>query len=192
MTGAVTTTPAKNRARNGDVREETSEVSIDPKTGRVIAFGRMRKRTASADPFAFDRAIIPDGWDYQWVAYAVYGQDQTAAMVGYQENGWTPVPADRHPGMFMPPGYKGNITRDGQMLMERPMMLTMEARDEERRKALSQSSDARRQFGIRGAPDKGFVTDTADVRKVSFARAAYESTDGVPRPNLTRIPETGE
>lgn len=191
MTVAAGPTQAKNRARSADVRDDT-EVSIDPKTGRVVAFGRMRKRSGSTDPFAFDRSIIPDGWDYQWVTCEVYGQDQTSQMVAHQENGWTPVPADRHSGAFMPPGYKGNITRDGLMLMERPMALTLEARDEERRKAFGQAADSRRQFGIRGAPDKGFVTDTADVRKVSYARASYESTDGVARPQLQRIPDSGE
>lgn len=180
-----------NRARTGTGRED-SGVSIDPATGRVIAFGRTRKRRSDADQFHIPPEIIPDGWDYQWVTFSVYGQEQTANLVSMQENGWTPVPADRHAGMFMPAEHKGSIIRDGLMLVERPMALTIEARQEEHRKSRTQSNDARRLFGMRGAPEKGFVTDTPTARRVNGVTTSYESTGDIPRPELQRIPNQGD
>lgn len=94
-----------------------------------------RNRTGAADSFYVPPHIIPAGWSYQWNAVTVYGERQTAQQVQAMENGWRPVPAERHDGVFMPPGFKGAIERDGQMLMERPLVLTQEAQDEEKRKA---------------------------------------------------------
>lgn len=170
----------------------SSGIEVDPDTGRVVAFGRTRKRQANVNQFEIDRSIVPPGWDYQWVTFTVYGQEQVHGIVSFKENGWTEVPADRHPGMFMPHGHKGAIIRDGQVLMERPMALTVEARNEERRSAWGQSNSARQQFGIRGAPEKGFVTDTPDVRRMSYARATVEPVDGIAAPPLQRIPEKGD
>lgn len=90
------------------------------------------------DKFEFDRAIIPDGWDYAWKRLTTMGQEDPAYQVQLSRNGWEPVPASRHPEM-MPADWKhSSITRDGQILMQRPMEITDRSRLIERRRALDQ------------------------------------------------------
>lgn len=59
----------------------------------------------------FDLAagLAPAGMAYQWDAL------ENAPRVG-----WKCVPASRHPGIFMPYGYTGDIEVEGLWLMERP------------------------------------------------------------------------
>lgn len=110
-------------------------------SGRVEAIGRdgkpvSRKRPGGgADQFYIPGHIIPEGWSYEWKRATVFGQVDRAHQIHLGENGWTPVPASRHDGMFMPPGDKGAIERDGLVLMERPVVLTEEAREEDRQAA---------------------------------------------------------
>lgn len=90
------------------------------------------------DKFEFDRGIIPDGWDYAWKRLTTMGQEDPAYQVQLSRNGWEPVPASRHPEM-MPADWKhSTITRDGQILMQRPMEITERSRLIERRRALDQ------------------------------------------------------
>jgi len=108
-----------------------------------------RKRTAEimdhgmamdegTDKFEFDRRMIPDGWDYAWKRLTVMGQEDPAYQVQLSRNGWEPVPAARHPEM-MPADWKhSTITRDGQILMQRPMEITERSRLIEKRRALDQ------------------------------------------------------
>jgi hypothetical protein len=77
----------------------------------------------------------PDGWDYQWKLKSVLNQDDIDRIRQNEMNGWEPVPLTRHPEL-MPRGWKGEtIEVGGLVLMERPMMFTQEAREEERRAA---------------------------------------------------------
>ena len=77
----------------------------------------------------------PDSWDYQWKLKSVLGQDDVDRIRQNEMNGWEPVPLSRHPEL-MPKGWKGDtIEVGGLVLMERPMMFTQEAREEERRAA---------------------------------------------------------
>lgn len=110
------------------------------------------------DKFEFDRAIIPDGWDYAWKRLTVYGQEDPAYQVQLARNGWEPVPASRHPEM-MPHDWKhANITRDGQVLMQRPMEITDRSRIIERRRALDQVRVKEAQLS--GAPPGTFERGT--------------------------------
>lgn len=110
------------------------EVLMGP-NGRVMVKGRdgkMLTRTSSGhggDRFYVSPEMIPDGWSYQFIAVSVTGQTQNTTT--FLNDGWTPVPASRHDGMYMPKGTDGPIIMDGQMLVERPIELTLEARDEE-------------------------------------------------------------
>lgn len=135
VAGARQTVKAQRGAPARGVERE--EVQRAP-NGRVMARGRdgqmlYRKRLNTGDKFHIDPTEIPQGWSYQWVAVSVLSNSDRDLIntQGFSENGWTPVPSDRHPGQFMPMGHKGAIIRDGQMLMERPLPLTQEARAEE-------------------------------------------------------------
>ena len=106
------------------------------------------KFNGNEDLFAFDRSIIPDGWDYQWKVKTVKNWEWVEHQVTLASNGWEPVPAERHDGVFMPRGAKGNIERGGQILMERDMRLTMQARRAERQEANSQLNMSRSMAGL--------------------------------------------
>lgn len=81
---------------------------------------------------------IPDGQDYQWITASIYGQPQNQRLARFQRQGWVPVPASRHDGMFMPKGHEGPIEVDGLMLHERSKKISDMARMHELRKAKGQ------------------------------------------------------
>ena len=77
----------------------------------------------------------PEGWDYQWKRRTIYNQEDPSYQVELSRNGWEAVPLSRHPEM-MPKNWQGNtIEVEGQVLMERPKILTDEARARELRAA---------------------------------------------------------
>jgi hypothetical protein len=123
------------------------------------------------DKFEFDRSIIPDGWDYAWKRLTVYGQEDPAYQVQLSRNGWEPVPAKRHPEM-MPHDWKhATITRDGQILMMRPMEITERSRLIEKRNALNQVRVKELQLG--SAPNGTFERGTHPGAPV-LVKKAYE------------------
>jgi hypothetical protein len=75
------------------------------------------------DELALDNINVPDGWTYEWKRQTVYGKGDPAYDTKLARTGWESVPADRHPSM-MPKGHRGEITRDGLILMERPKVIT--------------------------------------------------------------------
>lgn len=174
----------RNVAVAGAGESETRPINRDPI--RAVAVGRdgkelTRKRRSNTNAFYIDASIIPDGWDYQWNTYSVFNEQMTSMQVLMAENGWRPVPAERHEGYFMPAGYKGPIIRDGLVLEERPKSLSDEARAEEREKAIAQKRGARQQFGIQNLPES-MTTRTPGVAANTYARAQYESGSDIPRP----------
>lgn len=103
--------------------------------GRIMVMdraGRMISRTGNnggTDRFDVPVSMIPDGWSYQWIAVSVTGKPVN--NTGMFQNGWEAVPAKRHDGIFMEKGHEGSIIIDDQMLCERRIELTLEARAEE-------------------------------------------------------------
>ena len=93
----------------------------------------------------FERVKAPKGWSYQWNAVTAVNKEvleiHQGAIVDLYENGWRPVPAARHPGVWTPPGYEGAIVVKGQRLEERPLSLTLEARREDEARAKAQLRD---------------------------------------------------
>lgn len=90
---------------------------------------------SGTDEFFVEPGIIPSGWSYEWKRHTVLGAEDPAHQVSLQRKGWEIVPAPRHPEM-MPLGYTGGmIIRKGMVLMERPLVITEEARDVEKRRA---------------------------------------------------------
>lgn len=72
------------------------------------------------DDFYIPPEEIPTGWDYQWRTESVIGKEDKNYMYGLIRRGWEPVPEGRHPGYI--------VRREGLILMERPKVLTDEAR----------------------------------------------------------------
>jgi hypothetical protein len=159
-------------ARTPVVRGHTAE-------GRVIALGRdgkpiSRKGTPGVDKFAISPDQIPEGWSYQWIAETVLNAPQTSMIVGFQQNGWTEVPADRHPSI--------PVRQDGLVLVERPKALTDEARGEEIQAAKDQIRANVEQFmPADSVQAQAGLRATGGIRK---GRPQSVVQDGVPAPTL--------
>lgn len=117
-------------------------------------------RTGS-NRFEFDRDVIPDGMDYEWKRKSMFGAEDIENMINLDQNGWSPVPADRHPELM---GRRavvgGEIVRGGLMLMERPVEITEEARELDTFAARSQVAQQVQRLGLEGkrAAGKGIKT----------------------------------
>jgi|SRR5690242_7699480 len=139
---------ARTQTRGGARTLPNGRVEVIGHNGEVLS----RTRTQVGDIFDIPQSMIPNGWTYQWNAVSIAGNsdillDQNHMM--YQ-NGWRPVPAERYAGTLVPKGSKGNIIRGQQMLMERPLALTEEARAEDVRNALQLLSDRNESLKLTG------------------------------------------
>ena len=90
---------------------------------------------AGGDKFAFDLSIVPPGWSYEWKRVLVMGASDPSYQVSLAQRGWEAVPASRHPEMMPMNSNDATIDRDGMRLMERPAVITEEAKDAEKRTA---------------------------------------------------------
>jgi len=106
--------------------------------------------TGDQDEFNLEAMGIypPPGWTYEWKALTIKGQPNTNNLVRYAQNGWEPVPADRHDGLCMPKGYKGNIERGGLGLFERDDRLTAQSRAIDKRNADDAVNNSRSMAGL--------------------------------------------
>lgn len=177
------------KARQQTVGRETEQA-----LGRGVAIGRngeqiRRARSSSSDPYHIPDLIsakyAEEGFKLQWCAISVLGKDDPAKQAKNFNDGWRPVPADRHPGVWLPPETKGDIVIGGLRLEERPTKLDDEARAEERQMALEQVNGSREQFGF--APTaRGFEgadkSNSPHVRKNTFVRREMVHVDDAPRP----------
>lgn len=136
---AASRQPVRQTAQREPLRQPARNGVVLGRDGEVLT----RTRTETGDPYHIPANIVPDGWSYQWNVVTVYNsQDQCMSQtMGMFENGWRPVPAERHDGMFVPRGTKGEILRGGQRLEERPATLTAQAKAEDVMKAKRQISD---------------------------------------------------
>jgi hypothetical protein len=156
---------------------EPSRGGVVGRDGEILS----RKRTAGIDPFDIPPEIVPQGWCYQWNVVSVVGNADVVMDQGMSmyENGWRPVPAERHPGRFVPSGTKGQILRGGQRLEERPLVLTEEAREEEIRTAkrlISDRNDSLKLSGVKNSMPDGF----------EMAQRKYRGTGGDIRMSIDR------
>jgi hypothetical protein len=121
------------------VRERGGGLVVQGRDGEILT----RSRKEGIDPFDVPLKFIPRGWEYQWNAVSSYGNKEIFQSVNNEmlQNGWRPVPAQRHDGHYMPRGHAGDIVVRGQMLMERPKALCDEARDEHENRARQQMRD---------------------------------------------------
>lgn len=93
---------------------------------------------------SIDSKKIPEGFEYQWVALAVRGDEKLGDMRRMFDLGWRPVPPERHWDAPECIGFgHAHELRDGQigwvvgglLLCERSKILQDRARKEEREKA---------------------------------------------------------
>jgi hypothetical protein len=139
---------------------------LQSRSGRVEAVGRdgevlSRSSTFVSDAFEIPADMIPKGWSYQWNTVSVHGNQEVASKHLHlmQQQGWRAVPAERYAGTLVPKGSKGALIREGMILAERPMALTMEAQAEDlanAKKLLSDRNESLKLAGVKGAMPDGF------------------------------------
>ena len=95
---------------------------LDPK------YANLDEDDDDGDRLRINKDEIPDGMDYQWVTDSILGQPAPQRRARFERRGWSPVPANRHDGKFMPRGFQGEINVDGLVLMERPLEISVRAR----------------------------------------------------------------
>jgi len=141
------------------IREAQRQGQIVGRNGEVL----NRHRVAGVDQFAIPPEIVPVGWSYQWNTVSILNNADLVVGQSMQmyENGWRTVPAERHPGRFVPVGKTGDIVRDGMRLEERPLSMTLEAQAEDVAVARRQKMDRDQSLmggkaAVRGAMQGGF------------------------------------
>lgn len=121
---------------------------------------RMVMRTGS-NRFEFDRNLIPSGMSVEWKRCTMFGQEDKEHLIDLEQNGWEPVPAERHPELSGRRAVAGsNIVRGGLMLMQRPQEITDEAKELDTFAARHQVAAQVQRLGLEGkrAAGKGFKT----------------------------------
>ena len=109
---------------------------------------RRSKSTVNEDQFYIPLDEIPEGSNYEWKRWENVGQQDPFYIARMREQGWEPVNPKRHPN-WVPPGYnEPHIIKGGQILMERPMELTLEARKELRQLSRQQVREAEQRLGM--------------------------------------------
>jgi hypothetical protein len=149
-------------------RDNNGRLIIEGRGGEMLS---RKRKDDGGDPFHVPAEIIPPNWEYQWCPDSVNGNKEIVSdqALVFWENGWRPVPADRHPGRYTPVGTKGDILRGGQILMERPKALCDEARAEMVSKARKQMSDRAESLmggkaNMRGSMQGGFEMNAGKYR----------------------------
>jgi hypothetical protein len=162
---------SKNRQPDADDLARTR----DFRTG-IVAIGRRgetltRTRKGGVDQYHIELNIVPEGWEYQWNTVSVIGNMDIvrSSALQMQANGWTPVQAERHDGVFMPTGYKGEVVVGGLRLEERPKILCDEARAEDlqnARQLVSDRNDALKVAAVNRNLPPGFDPLSSNQRRV--------------------------
>lgn len=193
------TAPRPRRGRPPNRASARPEMHQKQRVGKgVTAIGRdgeilSRTHSGTHDKFHIDEKLVPKDWDYQWNTVAVAGSADAARRHSLEmfNNGWRAVPADRHDGMFLPIGSKGDIIVDGMRLEERPSSLSEEARYQDHKRAYDQLRDRNeglmgRKANLAGSMPQGFnVADGVNYKGRKTNLSMDTSLDGfAPRPRL--------
>lgn len=204
----VTAAPAREFVQRNNPRETyPREAARSPTQSDLVIRGRdgevlSRKRRAVGDIFAVPEDIARryerEGYELQWNTYTVVNERAIDHEMNMYENGWRPVPADRHPGVWTPHGTKGEVIRGGMRLEERPTSLGKQAREEDLRNAhglmrdqwaqMYEGAKSRRNSG--GMPP-GFSMETPSARRAARANMSIDPGLDIPRPEH-RLAEPGE
>lgn len=154
--------------------------------GRAVALNRAGKPVQRAaaengvDQFAIPRHLPPPDWSWEWKEESVLGEVRQGESAKQAQVGWEPVMYESYPGVFAPEfdergaAVKGPVRRGGLMLKERPMVLTVEARMDEKRKADEKVGNAKRQYNR--LDTNGTTTAEFDhsAQRASYIRQTHE------------------
>ncbi len=142
-----------------------------------IDFDRQAALEEESDMLHIPPELVPDGMRYNWKTASVFGQAQARRYGRYQATGWEPVPASRHPGLFTPRGYEGDIEYDGLILMEKPEELCRQTEAREFQKARQQVQAKEQQLRGGEGIKTGFDSKHQSARRASYVKKEYERID---------------
>ena len=133
----------------------------DPREAAVRRAKEIRDQLGDSieqpDEFFIPPHLKDPDWDYNWKTYSVHNAHDPHYINELHRTGWQFVPANR-PGFefLLPTGWKEKIVlKKGQVLMERPMEISMmiERRQEKAAKERLEIQERRmKSEPIRGAP----------------------------------------
>lgn len=170
-------------------REAPRDVArTSPRQGAVVVMGRdgeqlTRRRTSVGDVHDVPLNEIPKGWDYQWNLVTVANEEFREVQAQMQQNGWRPVPAKRHSGRWMPPGFDGAIIVKGLRLEERPTELGDEARAEDIAHARAQVRDQTDSLKLSQKLPDGMAISKKYRGTGGEVRLSVDNALDVPRPH---------
>ncbi len=119
-------------------------------------------RRRGPDPFHLDQGMIPATRSYQWMHLV---NDKI-----HIDGGWTPVPASRHDGYFMPAGHIGNIEVSGLGLFEKPKFEVEAERAQSHAKAHQNVADWVKDTGAEFFGSVSFGDVSAEVGDPTLAK----------------------
>lgn len=139
----------RNNPRPAPRQAAREQLTREPSRATATVTGRngeiLTRSHSELNGDIFERAKAPAGWSYQWNSVSAINKDLSEIQAGISNdmraNGWRPVPASRHPGVWTPPGFDGAIIVKGQRLEERPISLTKDALREDEIRAKAQVRD---------------------------------------------------
>jgi hypothetical protein len=136
----------------------------DPRAAAARRAAEIRGHIGDMDEGTdeFRTPTAPAGWEYEWKRRTLLGQEDPAYQVQLARMGWDPVPTNRHPEMMPIQGAHATIERKGMVLMQRPAVISDEARSAELRRARNQVRVKEQQ--LNAAPDGTLTRDHASVR----------------------------
>lgn len=106
--------------------------------------------------FDFDKTKIPPTMAYKWLRISLAGQEDPENKVMAEMNGWTPVPAQRHPELSGLSAKEGQaIIRGGLMLVEQPKEYEQESRDLDKFEAHNTLEEQIQRLGLQARRNGG-------------------------------------
>lgn len=124
----------------------------------------------------------PDGVDYLWIRISVRGNEEYSELHEMMAAGWRPVPHSRHPNLFTATtdqrlSQEACCLKQGQLLMERPLGMSLEAKREQQREANEQFYGRLRNHGIQ-VPQGARGIDTGQNPKLRGGTHATVDNSG--------------
>lgn len=180
------------RQQRQEVRQRKTPVIVAGRNGELLS----RRHDDSINPFdlpdEFVSATNAEGFDLEWKTEMVHGQDRVTYQAKLAANGWRPVSNSRLPGRYAPEDDAGAIRFDGMILMERPMILTVEARHDEDRRAREQLQMKHESWGVNTKDPAIFDPNTPMAKSFTISpRSEVEMSDPAWQPAL-EIADGGE
>lgn len=150
--------PSERPSMRPAMREEDPRVAAARRAAEIR--GHLGNMDEGVDKFRTPPA--PPGWEYEWKRRLLLGQEDPSYQVELARMGWEPVPTYRHPEMMPMQGNHPTIERDGMILMQRPSVISDEARAMELSRARNQVRVKEQQ--LNATPDGTLTRDHPSAR----------------------------